>query len=92
MRRILLACALLAPLLSCAGDDEAAGIAGSSTPPAGTAAPGEVVGSVLWDPVATPRREALAPARAACARHGLDARTTGETQSGAQVTTRYVCE
>jgi hypothetical protein len=91
MRRILILLALLAPLPSCAGDDEA-GIAGSSTPPAGAAAPGEVVGSVLWNSVAKARQQALAPARAACARHGLDARVTGEAQSGAQVTTRYVCE
>jgi len=91
MRRILIILALVAPLLSCAGVDEA-GIAGSSTPPAGAAAPGDVVGAVLWNPVARPRREALAPAREACARHGLEARITGEAESGAQVTTRYACE
>jgi hypothetical protein len=92
MREIFLFVLLLGSLGACASDEN--GISGSSTPPAAAspAASGEVVGSVLWDPIAQTPRDARQTARQACARHGLDARTTGETRQGAAVTTDYVCE
>jgi hypothetical protein len=89
MRTIFLLLPLLGALAACASDEN--GIAGSSTPPA-AAAPGKIVGAVLWDPVAQPRSAALQNAETVCGRYGLAPRTTGETENGAKVTTRYVCE
>ena len=83
---------LLLSLGACVSDEE--GISGSSTPPAasGPARSAEIIGSLLWNPVAQTADEAQQRLSDICARHGLEARTTGETQKGASVTTDYICE
>jgi hypothetical protein len=87
MRSSLFPLLLLGALSACTSIEN--GISGSSRPPASS---GEVIGSVLWNPLAETPRDARQTAQETCARHGLRARTTGETRSGASVTTDYVCE